>query len=110
MLGQDFVLFRDKAGKAACLSNICTHRGGSLGDGKVKGDCVECPYHGWQFNGDGQCVRVPSLDHDTKVPSRARIDAYPVQEKYGLVFAFLGDAAEAERPPIMDIPEYGQAG
>ena len=46
MLGQDFVLFRNTEGAVKCLSNVCTHRGGSLADGIVKGDCVECPYHG----------------------------------------------------------------
>jgi len=106
MIGQDFVLFRDSAGAVHCLSNTCTHRGGSLGGGKVKGDCVECPYHGWQFNGDGRCRKIPSLGPNAKIPRRARIDAYPTEERYGLVFAFLGDLPDEERPPIMEIPEY----
>ncbi len=46
-LGLDFVLFRDAQGQARCLSNTCVHRGGSLGDGRVSRDCVQCPYHGW---------------------------------------------------------------
>jgi phenylpropionate dioxygenase-like ring-hydroxylating dioxygenase large terminal subunit len=110
MLGQDFVLFRDSAGLAHCLSNTCSHRGGSLAGGKVKGDCVQCPYHGWQFDGEGNCTRIPSLGVNAKIPGRTRIDAYPTVERYGLVFAFLGDVPEAERPPIMPIPEYGPAG
>jgi phenylpropionate dioxygenase-like ring-hydroxylating dioxygenase large terminal subunit len=110
MLGQNFVLFRDTAGKPHCLSNVCVHRGGSLAGGKVKGDRVECPYHGWQFDGAGQCTRIPSLGATAKVPARARVDAYPVEERYGLVHAFLGDLPEAERPSIMAIPEYGQPG
>lgn len=110
MLGLDFVLFRDAAGKAHCLSNTCVHRGGSLGDGKVVGDCVQCPYHGWQFDGEGRCRRIPSLGAQARIPGRARVDAYPVVERYGLVFAFLGDLAEDQRPPIMDIPEHGQSG
>jgi phenylpropionate dioxygenase-like ring-hydroxylating dioxygenase large terminal subunit len=110
MLGQDFVLFRDSQGVARCLSNTCTHRGGSLAGGKIKGDCVQCPYHGWQFDGEGHCTRIPSLGKDAKIPGRTRIDAYPTVEQYGLVFAFLGDLPEAERPPIMPIPEYGPNG
>ncbi len=110
MLEQDFVLFRDNAGKAHCLSNVCVHRGGSLAHGKRKGDCVECPYHGWQFNGDGACTRIPSMGPDAKIPSRAKIDAYPTEERYGLIFAFLGDLPEEERPPIMEIEEYGREG
>lgn len=110
MLGQDFVLFRDQAGAAHCLSNVCVHRGASLANGKVKDDCVECPYHGWQFNGDGACTRIPSMGPEAKIPARARVDSYPIQEKYGLVFAFLGDLPEEERPPLMEIEEYGQEG
>jgi len=107
MLGQDFVLFRDTKGIVHCLSNICIHRGASLAHGKVKGDCIECPYHGWQFNGkDGVCAKVPSLGANGKIPARAKVDSYPTTERYGLVFAFLGDLPESERPPIIDIPEW----
>ncbi len=106
MLGQDFVLFRDTDGHAHCLSNTCTHRGGSLAGGRIKGDCIECPYHGWQFDGSGRCVRIPSLGANGRVPGRARVDAYPTIERYGLIFAFLGDLPEAERPPLMEIPEH----
>ena len=106
MLGFDFVLFRDTKGQAHCLSNLCVHRGASLAHGKVKGDCIECPYHGWQFDGGGARTKIPSLGKDAKIPARAKVDAYPVQEKYGLVFCFLGDLPEAERPPIIDMPEY----
>ncbi len=110
MLGQDFVLFRDADGIARVLANTCTHRGGSLAGGKLKGNCVECPYHGWQFDGDGICRRIPSLGPDARIPARTRVDAYPTDERYGLVFAFLGDLPEAERPPIMPIREYGPDG
>ena len=110
MIGQEFVLFRDSAGTAHCLSNTCVHRGGSLAHGRVRGDNVECSYHGWRYNGQGQCVRIPTMAPDAKLPVRAKVDSYPVQEKYGLVFAFLGDLAEEERIPVMEIPEYGQPG
>ena len=110
MLALDFVLFRDSAGEVHCLSDTCVHRGGSLGRGKIKGDCVQCPYHGWEFDGDGVCQKVPSLGPAGKPPTRARTDRYPVEEKYGLVHVFLGDLPEKERPPIMEIPEYGNEG
>jgi phenylpropionate dioxygenase-like ring-hydroxylating dioxygenase large terminal subunit len=50
------------------------------------------------------------MGKDAKIPSRAKIDAYPTIDKYGLVFAFLGDLPEAERPPIMEIPEWDAEG
>jgi phenylpropionate dioxygenase-like ring-hydroxylating dioxygenase large terminal subunit len=102
-----FVTFRDSAGKAHVLSDTCVHRGGALGLGKVKGDSVACPYHGWEYGGDGRCTKVPSLGADAKLPARAKVDSYPVQEKYGIVFAFLGDLPEVERPPLYDIQEFG---
>lgn len=110
MLGQNFVLFRDTKGIARCVSDICVHRGASLSVGKIKGDTVECPYHGWKFDGSGACTMIPSLGVKGKPPPRAKVDAYPTQEKYGLVFAFLGDLPESERPPLMEIPEWGQEG
>ncbi len=110
MLGQDFVLFKDSSDNVHCLSNVCTHRGGSLAQGKVKGDCIECPYHGWQFDGEGLCRRIPSMGKDAKIPNRAKLDAYPTQEKFGLIFVFLGDLPQEERPPIMEIPEFNEPG
>ncbi|MEO7387722.1 MAG: aromatic ring-hydroxylating dioxygenase subunit alpha [Gammaproteobacteria bacterium] len=110
MLGQNFVLFRESAGTARCLANVCVHRGGSLAGGKVRNDRVECPYHGWQFDGAGQCAWIPSLGSAAKIPARARVDAYPVEEMYGLVHVFLGDLPEVERPGILSVPEYGQPG
>jgi phenylpropionate dioxygenase-like ring-hydroxylating dioxygenase large terminal subunit len=109
MLGQSFVLFRDRSGTAHCLSNVCIHRGGSLATGRVEGDCIECPYHGWQYDGDGICRAIPSMGATAKI-GRRRVDAYPTVERYGLIFTFLGDLPAAERPPIMDIPEWDQDG
>ncbi len=109
-LGQDFVLFRGEDGLAKCVSNTCTHRGGSLAGGKINGNCIQCPYHGWEFDAEGRCHRIPSLGPNPKIPSRTRIDAYPVDERHGMVFAFLGDLPEAERPPIIDVKEWEQEG
>jgi phenylpropionate dioxygenase-like ring-hydroxylating dioxygenase large terminal subunit len=106
ILTLDFVAFRDADGQPHVLSDTCIHRGGALGTGKIKGDCVECPYHGWQFDGTGKCVNIPSLGNGGQPPARAKVDSYPVQEKYGIVFAFLGDLPEDERPPMMEIEEY----
>ncbi len=118
VLGLDFVAFRDGKGKACVISDTCCHRGGSLGGAwsslkdapRVVDGCVVCPYHGWEFNGEGECVNIPSIGYGTKTPSRAKIDGYPVEEKYGIVFAFLGDLPEEERPPLLEVEEYGQPG
>jgi len=118
ILGLNFVAFRDQNGKARVLSDTCVHRGGSLGGTwssldsapRIVDGCVVCPYHGWEFNGEGECVNIPSIGYGTKPPPRAKVDAYPVEEKYGIVFAFLGDLPEDERPPLLNVEEYGQEG
>jgi phenylpropionate dioxygenase-like ring-hydroxylating dioxygenase large terminal subunit len=106
VLGLRFVAFRDAEGKPHVLSDTCVHRGGSLSKGKVVDGCVVCPYHGWRYAGDGKCQLVPSLEAGAKPPARAKVDSYPVQEKYGIVFAFLGDLPEEERSPLYVIEEY----
>jgi len=109
VLGQQLVAFRDTQNAAHVLSDVCIHRGGALGKGWVRDDTVVCPYHGWRFAGDGLCKHIPTLDDD-KVPARAKVDSYPIQEKYGIVFAFLGDLPEEERPPLHNIEEYDTDG
>ncbi len=100
MLGCDFVVFRTDTGAAACLSAICCHRGGDLSRGKRIGGCVQCPYHGWRFDRQGLCTKMPPLGDDATPPRRARVDAYPVEERYGYVWVFLGDLPEDERPEL----------
>ncbi len=109
-LSQDFVLFRDQRGEVHCLSDICVHKGGSLCRGRVVEGAVECPYHGWRYNGDGDCVEIPSLGANARMPTRARVDSYPTSERWGWVWAFLGDLPADERPPLPDFfPEYESA-
>lgn len=110
MLALNFAVFRDKSGQAHVLSDTCVHRGGSLGKGWMTEGSVVCPYHGWRFGGDGKCTTIPSIGYDGKPPARAKVDSYPVQEKYGIIFAFLGDLPEEERPPLFEIEEFDKEG
>lgn len=108
MLGCDFVLFRDADGVARCLGDVCVHRGASLAGGRCSAGTLSCPQHGWHFDGTGRCTLIPAGTRTPRSPPpRARVPAYPVEERFGLVFAWLGDAPEAERPALPDfIPEY----
>ena len=108
MLGCDFVLFRDSEGVARCLSNSCCHRGASLAAGTCRDGLIVCPQHGWEYNGEGTCKLIPAGTRTpTEPPKKARVPSYPTEEKYGMVFAFLGDLGEDERPSIPDrVPEY----
>lgn len=103
-LGQTFALFRKPDGQAVVMSDVCVHRGGSLSGGHLRGDCIVCPYHGWEYKTDGACARIPANLAGVPIPKKARVDSYPTQEKYGWVWAFLGDLPEAERPPLPTLP------
>ena len=106
-LGQELVLFRTPDGKPQVMSDLCVHRGGALSDGWLEDGCVVCPYHGWKFKPDGECVRIPANLQNVPVPRKARVDSYPTQDKYGWVWAFLGDIPEAERPPLPNLEHFG---
>ena len=105
VLGQHLALYRTPEGRPVALSDLCVHRGGALSGGEVKGDCLACPYHGWEYAPDGQCVKIPANQPRQPIPSKARVDSYPVREKYGFIWVFLGDLPEAERPPMPVLPE-----
>jgi len=110
ILSLPFVAFRDANGEAHVLADTCVHRGGALHKGRVVDGRLACPYHGWQFGGDGRCALIPSLGAGGNIPARAKVDSYPVIERYGIVFAFLGDLAETERPALCEVTEYEQPG
>ena len=107
MLAHSFVLFRNEDG-IQCLSDYCCHRGARLSQGECRNGGIMCPQHGWEFNSAGKCTLIPAGSKTpTEPPKRARVPAYPVAEKYGLIFVFLGDLGEEDRPAIDDImPEW----
>jgi phenylpropionate dioxygenase-like ring-hydroxylating dioxygenase large terminal subunit len=105
MLNQRFILYRNSQGQVIALKDQCSHRGASLSLGWLEGDCIRCPYHGWKYQADGQCLDIPANLPGTPIPKKARVDSYSVQEKYGFVWLFYGDLPEAERPPIPSLPE-----
>ena len=102
--GEELVFFRDKDGKAACVSSLCAHRGASLACGCVRDGNVQCPFHGIEYAADGSCVFIPSEgrvsagDH-----GRFRLKHYAVREIGGIVFAWYGDAEPAGEPEVFDL-------
>ncbi len=97
--GERLVFFRDSTGKAQALSDQCPHRGVRLSLGKVEGDCLRCPFHGWTFAGDGQVRNVP-WNPDAKL-QLLRANAFPVQEQAGLVFVHTAPVSEHAPPPLV---------
>ncbi|WP_245584485.1 aromatic ring-hydroxylating dioxygenase subunit alpha [Novosphingobium acidiphilum] len=104
ILGDAVVLWRKADGDPAAVSAFCSHRRLSLARGQVLGDRIACGYHGLQFAADGRCVTVPCQQG---VPRGADIRGYPVAQRYGLVWIWMGDAALADPATIIHIAEWG---
>ena len=97
VLGEDLVLFRDHQGRAGLLHERCAHRGASLYYGRTEPQGLRCCYHGWLFDAQGHCLDQPCEPNNDHC-ARVRQPWYPVQERYGLIFAYLGPA---DRQPLL---------
>lgn len=100
---QVIVLFRDSCGKIQALENRCPHRNVKLSHGQVIENRIECAYHGWQFNLKGECIHVPYLAKNQKLPS-CKIRQYIVQELNGFIWLFPGENPPKNQP--MGVPEW----
>ena len=90
ILNEDLVLFRDGKGRPGLLAPRCAHRGASLYYGKVDENGIRCCYHGWQFDVEGRCLDQPCEPNGGTHRDRVRQPWYPLEERYGLVFAYMG--------------------
>jgi len=90
LMGQDFVLFRDAAGQLGLLDRDCPHRGADLAFGRLEDGGVRCAFHGWLFDVNGRCLETPAEPAASKLCERVRQQAYPVIEKSGVIFAYIG--------------------
>ena len=101
VLGEDLILFRDRGGRIGLLHARCSHRGTTLYYGKVEDDGIRCCYHGWKFDTEGRCLEQPCEPEDGLFKDRVRQPWYPVEERYGLIFVYMGPA---EKKPAL--PRY----
>jgi 5,5'-dehydrodivanillate O-demethylase oxygenase subunit len=99
LLGEDFTLYRGEGGQAFGIAFRCAHRGTQMSTGWVEGDTLRCFYHGWVYDGNGQCVEQPA--EPEPFCNRIKLRKYPVREYAGIIFAYLG---EGEPPPL---PQFG---
>jgi vanillate O-demethylase monooxygenase subunit len=105
--GQRLVMFRTIAGKVKALEDRCPHRLLPLSKGKRIDDTIQCGYHGMTFDGDGKCVRVPGQEN---TPSSAFVETFPIEERHGIVWIWMGDPELADRSTVFDIAEFSDAG
>lgn len=102
VLGEDLILFRDGSGRPGLLHPRCAHRGSSLLYGRTEERGIRCCYHGWLFDVDGNCLEQPCEPKQGAAScSKVQQPGYPVEERYGLIFAYMGPL---ERKP--ELPRY----
>ena len=105
ILGEDLIVFRDGEGRPGLLYPRCMHRGTSLLYGHVEADGIRCCYHGWKFAVDGQCLEQPCEPNPRQCRPEHRQPWYPVQDRYGLVWAYMGPPGRMPALPRFDAME-----
>lgn len=103
VLGERIVLYRTEAGDAVALEDACPHRKLPLSMGRLRGDEVECGYHGLVFDCSGRCTHMPGVEI---VPPGARVRGYPLASRYGLVWIWMGDAERADPAQIFPVEHW----
>ena len=101
ILSERMVAFRDTEGKLGLIDEFCAHRGPSLWFGRNEECGLRCPYHGWKFDVNGQCVEVPSEPVESGYAKKIKLKSYPLIEKGGVLWTYMGPPER--RPPE---PEY----
>lgn len=105
---QDLVIYRGSSGKAAVLNAHCPHLGAHLASdgGRLQGDNIACPFHGWTFDSNGHCVDIP---YASKIPDRAvsALKAWPVLEKNGFIAIWHDIHDNPPEDYLPDIEDWG---
>jgi nitrite reductase/ring-hydroxylating ferredoxin subunit len=103
--GHEVVLFRTESGGFGMVDAYCPHLGAHMGKGgSVEGETLRCPFHGFRFDREGACVATA---YGTKAPPKARVRAWPVREKHGVLLAYFDPT---ERGPTWEVPELDMRG
>jgi phenylpropionate dioxygenase-like ring-hydroxylating dioxygenase large terminal subunit len=100
-LGEKMIFWRNSQGKLGCLVDQCPHRGVAFSAGKLVGDCIQCPFHGFEFDTTGRCTLIPANGRSAEVPKVFKARAYPVRELHNLIYIWWGEPRD-EYPPLPD--------
>jgi phthalate 4,5-dioxygenase oxygenase subunit len=100
LFGRDLVLFRDCEGQLGLLDRDCPHRGADLAFGRLEDGGLRCLFHGWLFDRNGHCLQMPADPQGPQLCARVRQRSYPVVERNGIIFAYLGTGEPPELPAL----------
>jgi len=104
-LGEDLILFRDKQGRPGLVHPRCAHRGSSLLYGRIDDHGIRCCYHGWAFDVQGRCTDQPCEPNNGMHRDKVRQPWYPAEERYGMLFAYMGPPEKKPLLPHYDVFE-----
>jgi len=99
IMGEKFTLYRGESGAASVVGFACAHRNTQLSTGWVKGDAIQCLYHGWTYDGSGACTSRPG-ENPPGPCADVKIPAYPTREHLGLIYAYFGAGEAPAFPPF----------
>jgi phthalate 4,5-dioxygenase oxygenase subunit len=102
LLGEPLVAFRDTNGRIGLISEFCAHRGVSLWFGRNEECGLRCPYHGWKYDVNGQCVDLPSEAEESGMRARIKLASYPCIEQGGVVWTYMGPPELRPAPPQLE--------
>lgn len=97
-MGEQLAVWRDSQGNLSIMKDQCPHRGAALSPGKIINDCLECPFHGFQFDHTGQGKFIPANGKNTPVPKVFHAHTYPSQEAHGFIWMWWGEERESYPP------------
>jgi len=99
ILGEDLIAYRDTSGRVGLIDAYCPHRRAPMFYGRNEECGLRCVYHGWKFDADGKCTDLPTEPASSKMKDHIKINAYPTEERGGLVWAYLGPREQMPEPP-----------
>lgn len=104
------VLWRNKDLSVVAMLDRCSHRNAPLSKGQIIDGCIKCPYHGWTYNSKGDCIHIPSEGpHKERIPNKG-VEKFPVQEKYGLIWVWMGRDVTPDKEPFPMPTQEGKPG
>ncbi len=95
-LGEKLVAWRDSRGQVTVMRDLCPHRGVALSVGDIRGDCIECPFHGFQFDTTGRGTLIPANGRGAPVPKAFQVVTYPTREAHGFIYVWYGEPRPAD--------------
>jgi phenylpropionate dioxygenase-like ring-hydroxylating dioxygenase large terminal subunit len=98
-MGEKMVAWRDRGGQVTVMSDLCPHRGVALSAGKLVDDCIQCPFHGFEYDTSGDCRFIPANGKNSQPPKAMQVKTYPTREAHDIIYLWWGEPQE-EYPPL----------